>query len=94
MGSVCGVHAWGCSGHAARVAADVRLQFGLHPGVGPAAGSQIPGCAAEGEGDCWDPSSFGATLGRDPQQNTSSSLFPAKALSNGGRGRGRRKEAA
>lgn len=45
--------------------------------------------AAEGGGDCRDPPSFGAAVGREPQQNTSSSLFPAKALSNDGRGRER-----
>lgn len=47
--------------------------------------------AAEGEGDCLDPSFFGATMGREPQQNASSSLFPAKALSNmeGGKREGR-----
>lgn len=38
--------------------------------------------AAEGEGDCQDLSSFGATMGREPQQNTSLSFFSAKGLSN------------
>lgn len=38
--------------------------------------------AGEGGGDCQDLSSFGATMGREPQQNTSLSFFPAKGLSN------------
>ena len=72
----------GCSGRAAHLAANGRMQLALHPGVGPAAGSQIPGCCKKAKGTAWIPHLLGPRRAGSPSKTPARASSPTKALSN------------